>query len=110
MGDKKILEKAKIEHAELIISTIPDLKQNLMMIERARGANRSVSIYVTAKEVEEAIELYNAGANYVILPHYLGGQHTSLLIERFSGDEDKLFKIREEHLQELKRDLKRHGK
>lgn len=110
MGDKEILDKAEIGHAKIIISTIPDLKQNLMMIERARTANPSVSIYVTAKEVEEAIELYNEGANYVILPHYLGGQHTSLLIERFSGDEDKLLKIKEEHLKELKKDLKRHGK
>ncbi len=110
MGDKEILEKARIEYAQLIISTIPDVKQNLMMIERARTANSSVCIYVTAKEIEEAIELYNAGANYVILPHYLGGQHTSLLIERFSGDADKLLQLKTKHLEELKRDLKRHGK
>jgi Kef-type K+ transport system membrane component KefB len=110
MGDKEILEKACIDQADIVVSTIPDIQQNASMIARIRATNPKATIYVTAKEIEEALELYDAGANYVILPHFLGGQHTSLLIERFSGDEEKLVKVKEEHMQELKKDLERHGK
>jgi len=110
MGDKEILDRACLEKAKIIVSTIPDVKQNAAMIELIRTNNPKATVYVTAKEIEEALELYEAGANYVILPHFLGGQHTSLLIERFSGDEDELVKIKEAHLGELKRDLERYGK
>lgn len=107
MTDKEILDKVNFPEAKIIISTIPDLKKNIAMIVMIRAKNPQASIYVVAKEIEEALELYDAGADYVILPHFLGGQHTSLLIEKFSGNQEKLVEIREEHLQELKKDLLR---
>jgi len=110
MGDKEILEKANIENASIVVSTIPDTRQNTMMIKETKTKNPKATIYVSAKEVEEALELYKAGADYVILPHFLGGLHTSLLIERFAGDQEQLIKIKEEHLKELKKDIKKHLK
>ena len=110
MGDKEILKKTNVDEAKIIISTIPDIQQNTSAIDYIRKRNPKAIVYVTAKEIEEALELYDAGANYVILPHFLGGQHTSLLIERFSGNEEQLVKIKEAHLNELKRDLERYGK
>lgn len=108
MGDKEILEKANIKSASIIVSTIPDVKQNSMMVEEVRSKNPKATIYVSAKEIEEALELYESGADYVILPHFLGGLHTSLLIERFAGNQEQLIKIKEEHLDQLKKDLKKH--
>lgn len=110
MGDKEILQKAGIDQASIVVSTIPAVELNASVIGYIRTRNPKASVYVTAKEIEEAIELYDAGANYVILPHFLGGEHTSLLIERFSGDEDKLVQIKEAHLNELKKDLERYGR
>lgn len=110
MGDKEILEKACVDKADIVVSTIPDVELNATVIGYIRAKNPKASVYVTAKEIEEALELYGAGANYVILPHFLGGQHTSLLIERFSGDEKKLSRLKEEHLRELLRDLERYGR
>ncbi|TSC91464.1 MAG: sodium/hydrogen exchanger, partial [Candidatus Berkelbacteria bacterium Licking1014_96] len=110
MGDKEILEKAVIAEAKIVVSTIPDTKQNLAMINIIRQQNPQAVVYVTAKEIEEAVELYEAGANYVILPHFIGGEHTSLLIERFSGDEEELIRIKEAHLHELRKDLDKYDR
>mgnify|MGYP000409511512 CR=1 FL=1 len=47
---------------------------------------------VEAVEVEEALSLYDEGADYVILPHFLGGEHFSVLIEDFTDDVNRIIK------------------
>lgn len=109
MGDKEVLDKVNIKQADVVVSTVPDQQDNCAMIGHAKKENKKITIYVTAAEIEDAIELYEAGANYVILPHFLGGEHTSLLLERFCGDESELLKIREKHLNELQNDLNKEN-
>ncbi len=60
-------------------------------------------IFVTANQVEEALTLYDAGADYVILPHLLGGDHVSILLEDFTGDINKILKTKLKHIDELHR-------
>ena len=52
-----------------------------------------------AKNVFDVID---AEADYVIVPHLLGGDHASLLIEQFGGDMDKLIEHKLTHIEELK--------
>ncbi|RLE44826.1 hypothetical protein DRJ25_06330, partial [Candidatus Woesearchaeota archaeon] len=51
---------------------------------------------------EEALELYSKGADYVILPHFLGGNYVSTLLEDINQDKKKLKLTRDFHLNELK--------
>ena len=60
-------------------------------------------VFVTAGTIEEALELYDHGADYVILPHFLGGDHASLLLEDLSIDISKLVKTKIKHIEELDR-------
>ena len=46
--------------------------------------NKQAAVFVTTNSVEEALELYDLGADYVILPHFLGGDHVSLILEDFT--------------------------
>jgi hypothetical protein len=64
-------------------------------------ANRHAVIITTAQTVESAIELYNAGSDYVIVPHMLGGKYLSILLEDFDSDLRKLVDIKLSHVEEL---------
>lgn len=102
VGDVDIMERLDLKKAELLISTIPDKKDNELLIKIIRKANKKAAIFVTANRVEDALELYNMGADYVVLPHFLGGDHVSLMLDNFSVDIGKIVKNKFAHIEELK--------
>jgi len=72
------------------------------LISTAKKENSKLVILVTASKIEEALELYDTGADYVVLPHFLGGEHISLLIEDFTEDVNKIIEHKFKHISELK--------
>jgi Kef-type K+ transport system membrane component KefB/voltage-gated potassium channel Kch len=64
------LAHAGIEHAEIVISSVPDslLKgtSNEKLVRQVRAANATAKIIATADVIEEANNLYAAGADYVV--------------------------------------------
>lgn len=91
IADLDIQERSKIDSAKLVISTIPDLGDNLSLLRELRTDNRKAKIVVMALDNHDANVLYNAGADYVILPHLAGGrQIAKLLHEDKLGDLEKL--------------------
>jgi hypothetical protein len=54
--------------------------------------------------------LYESGASYVILPHFLGGQHLGTMIEDFKLDTEKFLKEKIEHIKYLENRHKRGEK
>lgn len=82
ISDTEIQEKVNLHVAKLVISTIPDLEDNLLLIESLNKLNKKAKIVVMAYEVANAKVLYKAGADYVVLPHLAGGRHLAkILIE-----------------------------
>jgi hypothetical protein len=55
-----------------------------------------------SNQAEEAIDLYNRGADHVILPHYIGANHTSLLLEEYGLNVAKFSKNKKNRINELK--------
>jgi Kef-type K+ transport system membrane component KefB len=103
LGDIEVIERLPVKKANLLISTVPNAQDNLLLLKLVKQKNKSLSVYVTANQIEDALLLYNAGADYVILPHFLGGEHVSLLIEDFSLNVGKIIETKLKHIQELKR-------
>ncbi len=103
VGDIEILEKANLKESSLVISTVPDKNDNLLLIQEAKKSNKKVIIFATASQIDEALELYDAGADYVILPHFLGGEHVSLILETFGRDLKKIIGNKIQHIDELKK-------
>lgn len=101
VSDPEVLETLKLEKAELIISTVSNLEDNLALIDFVIKRGFVGTLVVTASFSQEAIKLYKAGASYVILPHLLGGQHLALLLERHWDDLSYFNWAREYHLSEL---------
>ncbi len=82
ISDLDIQQRAKIDNAKLVISTIPDTEDNLMLLKELRRENRRAKIVMMAIEGKEAKILYKAGADYVILPHLAGGRQIANLIAK----------------------------
>jgi Kef-type K+ transport system membrane component KefB len=81
IADPDIHAKAHFDTAKLVISTVPDVEDNLILLRGIHHDNRKAKIVVMALENEDARELYKAGADYVILPHLTGGRFLAKLIK-----------------------------
>ncbi len=103
IGDVETVSKMNLGDVEWLISTIPDHTSNILLIKKLKEVNREAHIIVTSYFVDEALELYDMGADYVILPHLLGGEHVSFLLEEVSSNIDKLIDTKLEHIKELRR-------
>nr|MCK4930276.1 cation:proton antiporter [Nanoarchaeota archaeon] len=108
IGDTEIIKRLRLEEAELVISTIPSHQDSLLLIKKVREFNPEATIIVTSYEAEEALELYKGGADYVVVPHFLGGEHISLILEELTTDLNKLLKIKISHIKALQERKKRH--
>ena len=91
---------------KLVVSTIPEMETNNLILDVVKNSrNRPIAI-LTARQISDAFELYNKGADYVILPHFLGGEYTSRLIEKAGNNKIFYKKEREREIKILKERLK----
>ena len=102
-SDSEFLNELNFSKIKMMISTIPDFDTNLLLINRIKEHNSKVIILVVSTDIDKSIELYNNGATYVIMPHFLGGQHTTTLIENYGFDFDKFFEEKVSHMENLKK-------
>jgi Kef-type K+ transport system membrane component KefB len=98
VGDLDFLKSLNLEATELVVSTVPSNYENELIIKEAKKG-RAMSI-VTSNHIDNALKLYSIGANYVILPHFLGGEHVALLLDEFNHLPTVL-KQKFEHMREL---------
>jgi Trk K+ transport system NAD-binding subunit len=79
-----ILDKIKLNHAKIIISTIPYFKDNLSLINYIKISKESKNtlIFVVAQHPENAIALRDAGADYIIMPNYVSGNRIGEIIQK----------------------------
>lgn len=99
--DVEFLEEINVGNAKMIISTIPDVQTNELIITYYRQKQPNGIIITTAHTVPNAMKLYGEGATYVILPHYLGAYHATAMITKGLQDQNVFFserKIQEEQI------------
>jgi Trk K+ transport system NAD-binding subunit len=75
VNDPEVFEKANFGNAKLVISTSPDLHDNLELIKSLHALNHTPRVIVRAEDEDDAKLLYKAGADYVLLPHFTSGQY-----------------------------------
>ena len=101
IGDPETMGRVDFKKAKIIISTVPTIEYNTSLIKKIKRVNKKALIFVTAEQVDHALELYDLGADYVILPHFLGGEYASILLEDISKDKNKLIVTKFKHIKEL---------
>ncbi len=80
IADPEIQELIGIYKSRIIISTVPDVEDNLSILEALKRRRKRVLTIFFALETFFARALYKEGANYVVLPHLAGGRHLAKII------------------------------
>lgn len=82
ISDIEIKELAKIHSAHLVVSTIPDVEDNLLLVRDLKYKKSKAIIIVTALDSHDAKVLYNEQADYVVLPHLAGGRQLAKILDK----------------------------
>jgi len=93
-SDPDVLETANMVDAKMIISTVKDLDDSLALLTLLKQKRIKVPTIVDAETAAQAALLYEAGASYVIFPHFVSGLHLGLLVKKFGNDANTLLKYR----------------
>ena len=102
MGDIDFLEELNLKKSKMIISTVKNFDENIILLKTIKQHNPNLIIILVSNQIHEAIKLYEQGADYVILPHYIWVDHTSLMLEEYGFDIQRFM----ENKKTLVRDLK----
>ena len=76
-GNIHLLESLNLNKAKYVISTVPNLNDNLRLIRFAKESNERIIVMVASSNVMDSLLLYREGADFVIFPEYLSGQKIS---------------------------------
>lgn len=101
--DTELLEEAGVQYAKLIVSTIPDFDINLSLLNYLKHHNPGAVAIMHGDDPLEAAKLYEAGATYVILPHYIGSEQVSSFIAKSGLSKSAFAKQRKRHLDYLEK-------
>ena len=101
ISDGEVLEHAQIERAAFVVSTVPSLAGNTALIEYMREQNMKTRVIVTAFNIDDALDLYEVGASYVLYPTVISADFVPSVIT------GAVTRTRNNHIKELKqmRDL-----
>jgi voltage-gated potassium channel Kch len=100
-SDIDFLSELNFSKAKMIISTIPDVQTSLFLLDFTNKSSKAPVFITTAHKIEDAICLYDAGVDYVIMPHFLGGRYASSLIEMYQTNKEHFNRERAKHKKEL---------
>ena len=105
--DPEFLNDLKLDKIDLAVSTIPDYETTFLLIESIRLVNPNAIIIVRAENINEALEFYEKGADYVLTPQFLGGEHIAKMIKNIKTNKNGYKKEKEKHLKRIKEILEK---
>ncbi len=103
VGDYELFDEIRLDKARFVISTVPDKKDSIVLAKRAKAMNRKSTVIVAADNVDDALELYNNGADYVIVPNLLSGEKVADILRIAVRDNKVVTEIRKRHIASLKK-------
>ena len=98
VADVEFLEDLPLPGAKLIIMTIPTTDDQLTLIKQVRKHRTGTLIIANTYQYEDADLLYKAGADYVMMPHLLGGNWIADVLKRRDWNRDSLNDLKKEQL------------
>jgi Kef-type K+ transport system membrane component KefB/Trk K+ transport system NAD-binding subunit len=105
VSNSDFLDEIDFSCAEIIVSTVPEKEVNIGILNKLKSIKSKATVIVTARKIADTFELYNLGAEYVILPHFLGGDYVANLIDKAKTDSKIYEKEKEKQIKDLKERL-----
>jgi Kef-type K+ transport system membrane component KefB len=99
--DLELLEEVGAQNAKLVVSTIVDFETNQQLIRHLNLYNPDILVICNANSYDEALQLYELGCSYVMIPHYSGSERLGRLLEKNGAEHKHFDKYRAKHLREL---------
>jgi len=96
--DHEVLEQLKLDHAKMVISTIHKFEENILILETYKKFNKKLKIILTAQDSDEALELYDLGADLVVVPSMITGDYLGLLLKNLGQKEVDIDDIRKKEI------------
>lgn len=80
--DPHLFEEINLEKTKLVISTSPQVEDNLFLLKKIKDINKKIKVVVRSQDKEDALYLYENKADYVFLPHFLSGEYLGSIIDK----------------------------
>lgn len=107
--DTEFLEEINAGHAKFVASTIIDRRVNLLLLGYLHRYSTDIVFLCHARTYEDALELYEHGAAYVILPRFLGSEYITSHIKRYGMDKEAFAGFRARHIVSIGRAAVENG-
>ena len=104
--DPELLDELNLQKSKLVVSTIGDAETNKFLAHWLGNNNPSAVFVCSAERVEIASELYEEGAAYVMMPHYIGSEKISTFIRKNGFNKAEFKRFRDKHLLSLETHVK----
>lgn len=101
VSDPEILNAANIEHAKMVISTISNLADNLTLLENIKKLGSEPVVIMTTSTKEDAVKLYEKGANYLTVPEIIAGEHIKHVLTSYGLNANRYAKIGKSHFNRI---------
>lgn len=105
VSDVEFLDEISVSQARLVISTVDDFETNLFLVTYLTRKNPDIIVVVYSEYPDKAATLYEHGASYVIMPHFLGNEHVLNMVDGNEITDKNFFDHRDDHLRYLENRL-----
>ena len=99
--DDSLLRDLPLKNLKIAVSTIPDLDTNELLVEAIKTENPDAIVILRAHTIDDAMQLYKKGADYVLTPHFLGGEYLARMLSIIKTDKEGYKEEKERHIKML---------
>lgn len=101
ISDPEVLSELEFGKARLVVITDPDVGDNELLIRMAHEQNFRGPIISTSYWAHDAVKLYESGADYVVVPEEIGGEHVCRVLGEHWDNLAAIKKKRSRYFDEL---------
>lgn len=101
IADIEFLEDLKFKNAKLVVMSIPSVDDQTNFINHIKNIGSKAVIIANAYHRSDAKILYNVGADYVMMPHLLGGKWISDILKKTDWNKKNFLALKKEQTKEI---------